>query len=57
MEVIVLRKREERNGRWALSDNYLPMLIQDGTEEMVGQLLSVEIEGMEEGILLGRWKK
>jgi tRNA A37 methylthiotransferase MiaB len=57
LEVIVLRKREERNARWALSDNYLPMLIQDGTEEMVGQLLSVEVEGMEEGILLGRWKK
>ena len=57
LEVIVLRKRQERHGRWALSDNYLPMLIQDGTEEMVGQLFSVEIEGMEDGILLGRWKK
>jgi len=57
LEVIVLRKREERNGRWALSDNYLPILIQEGTEEMVGQLLSVEIEGMEEGMLLGRWSK
>ncbi len=57
LEVIVLRKKEKPNGRWALSDNYLPILIQDSTEDMVGQLVSVEIEGMEEEILLGRWRK
>ena len=57
LEVIVLRKWEEGKGRWALSDNYLPLLIQDGTEEMVGQLLSIEVERMEEGMLLGQWRK
>jgi len=57
LEVIVLRKWEEGKGRWALSDNYLPVLIQDGTEEMVGQLLSVEVERVEEGVLLARWDR
>jgi threonylcarbamoyladenosine tRNA methylthiotransferase MtaB len=58
LQVIVLRKRDPRRGWWwALSDNYLPILVRDGTEEMIGRLLPVEVEAMEEGALLGRWRK
>jgi len=55
LQAIVLQKRDARSkGWWALSDNYLPILIQDGTEEMAGQLISVEIEEMKQEILRGR---
>jgi threonylcarbamoyladenosine tRNA methylthiotransferase MtaB len=58
LPVIVLRKKDAQGkGCWALSDNYVPILIQDAVEEMVGQLIPVEIEEMNQGVLLGRWKE
>jgi threonylcarbamoyladenosine tRNA methylthiotransferase MtaB len=41
----------------ALSDNYLPLLIEGGGKELVGQLVRVEIQGFKEGILSARWKE
>ena len=58
MEAIVLRSADPSGNRyWALSDNYVPILIADASAELVGQLIRVEIEGMKDGVLGGRWKK
>jgi tRNA A37 methylthiotransferase MiaB len=58
LEVVVLRKRDRRGRGWlALSDNYLPILIQDQGEEGIGQLVSIVAEGMDQDLLLGRRKE
>lgn len=58
LEVVVLRKRDRRGRGWlALSDNYLPILIQDRGEEGIGQLVSIVAEGMDQDLLLGRRKE
>jgi len=58
LPAIVLGKQAAHGKGWlGLSDNYLPILILDGGEEMVGQFASIVIEGIHQGLLVGRWRE
>ncbi|MDH7500756.1 MAG: tRNA (N(6)-L-threonylcarbamoyladenosine(37)-C(2))-methylthiotransferase MtaB [candidate division NC10 bacterium] len=55
LQAIVLKKQDAHGKGWlGLTDNYLPVLIPEGGEGMVGQLLFVQIEGVHQSLLVGR---